>query len=309
MSTKNEADEMMMCCASCGIAAVDEVKLMTCACNLVKYCSVNCQKIHRPQHKKMCRKRLAELRDDVLMKQPDESHLGDCPICCLPLPVDRRFAIMDCCSKRICRGCMVATQKREAEGGLEPRCVYCREPVPKSDEERNKQAMERIKKNDPSAMGIMAKRRYDIGDYETAFQYWKKAAELGDADAHHNLSVLYRTGEGVQKDTKKQIYHLEEAAIGGHHMARFNLGIEERNNRKFERAVKHFTIAANLGHHQSTIALREIYAKGYARKEDYTTALRGYQVAEDAMKSRQRDEAEAYVEEAIKIGLIPKDWK
>jgi hypothetical protein len=33
------AEDNMMCCASCGIAPVDDVKLKKCACNLVKYCS------------------------------------------------------------------------------------------------------------------------------------------------------------------------------------------------------------------------------------------------------------------------------
>ena len=34
------------------------------------------------------RKRAAVLRDELLFKQPESSHLGDCPICCLPLPLD-----------------------------------------------------------------------------------------------------------------------------------------------------------------------------------------------------------------------------
>src|SRR6056300_2076408 len=91
------------CCASCGKAAVDDVKLKKCACLLVKYCSVECQKNHRSQHKKACKKRMAEMRDDKLFTQPDESHLGECPICCLPNPLDRhKSSIFDCCSQRIC---------------------------------------------------------------------------------------------------------------------------------------------------------------------------------------------------------------
>ena len=76
-------------CASCGKAAVDNITLKICtACKLVKYCSVECQKNHRPQHKKACKKRMAEIRDDRLFQQPDECCLGECPICCLPLPLD-----------------------------------------------------------------------------------------------------------------------------------------------------------------------------------------------------------------------------
>ena len=72
-----ETAETILCCASCGKAAVDDVKLKICtACKLVKYCSVECQKNHRPQHKKACKKRAAEIKDDRLFTQPDESYLG-----------------------------------------------------------------------------------------------------------------------------------------------------------------------------------------------------------------------------------------
>src|SRR6056300_569681 len=101
MSMEEQAAETMMCCASCGKAEVDDVKLKKCACNLVKYCSVDCQKNNRPQHKKACKKRMAELHDDRLFTQPDESHLGECPICFLPLPLDSQ-TVMPCCSKYIC---------------------------------------------------------------------------------------------------------------------------------------------------------------------------------------------------------------
>eukprot|EP00984_Skeletonema_dohrnii_P028597 scaffold18652_cov83-Skeletonema_dohrnii-CCMP3373.AAC.1 len=76
------AAEMMMCCACCGIAEGDDIKLKTCtACKSARYCSVKCQKDHRPKHKGACKKRAAELRDELLFKQPESSHFGDCPIC------------------------------------------------------------------------------------------------------------------------------------------------------------------------------------------------------------------------------------
>jgi sulfatase maturation enzyme AslB (radical SAM superfamily) len=54
-------------CASCGNAAVDDVKLKICtACKLVKYCSVDCQKNHRSQHKRACKKQMAVIRVDKL---------------------------------------------------------------------------------------------------------------------------------------------------------------------------------------------------------------------------------------------------
>src|SRR5210317_348778 len=122
MSTKidddeAEAAEAMMCCANCDKAEIDNIKLMLCtACKLVKYCSVDCQKNHRPKHKRACKKRAAEIRDDHLFTQPDESNLGECPICCLPLSLDvNKWTTTSCCSKFICKGCSLANKMREMD--------------------------------------------------------------------------------------------------------------------------------------------------------------------------------------------------
>jgi len=89
-------------CASCGIMAeVDAVQLKKCAdCDLVKYCSEKCQGEHKLQHEEACKKRAAELRDELLFKQPESSHRGDCPICMMPLPLDLTKSITKGCSAK-----------------------------------------------------------------------------------------------------------------------------------------------------------------------------------------------------------------
>jgi hypothetical protein len=291
-SSIEQAEEV---CANCGKAAVDDVKLKICtACKLVKYCSVDCQKNHRPQHKKECKKRAAEIRDDQLFTQPDESYLGECPICCLPLPLDiRKSRMQSCCSKWICLGCEYANQLREEEEGLEGRCLFCREPSPETDEEAEKMNTERVKANDPVAMTQMGLQRYHEGDYEGALQYWTKAAGLGGVIAHFDLSLLYRDGKGVEKDMKKSMYHSEEAAIRGHPGARHNLGCYEGNAGRQDKATRHFVIAAIQGHDESLETVKKGFAAGLVSKEDYEAALRGHQAAVDATKSEQREEAYA----------------
>ncbi len=294
-----EAEEVDTCCASCGKAEIDDVKLKGCdnGCDRVKYCSDECNEIHREQHKEECRKRKTELRDRDLFAMPDSSYHGECPICCLPLSIDKnKCGYNACCSKYICNGCDHANQKREIEAGLEHRCAFCREPLSKTQKESFKRATKRIKNNDPVAMQQMGLKRRQEGDYKSALKYYTKAAQLGDAYSHYQLSVMYHEGEGVEKDMKKYIYHSEEAAIGGHPEARHNLGIVEWNNGRYERAVKHSIIAANLGYHDSLKVLRQLHADGYARKEDYANALRAYQATVAATKSSQRDEAERYQE-------------
>lgn len=293
-------------CAACGKAAVDNVKLKMCtACELVKYCNVECQKNHWPRHKKACRKRAAEIRDDRLFRQPDESYLGECPICCLPMPINEGSNINSCCCKKICRGCNYENQTREWNEGLDQRCPYCRELLPKTDEEKNRNLMKRVKANDPVALNIAGEMRRKEEDYEEAFEYFTKAAELGDMDAHLSLSVAYHLGEGVKKDIQKEVYHMEEAAIGGHPSARYNLGNHEGRNLRFDRAIKHFIIAAKLGHDGALDAVKEDFMDGYVNKEDYVSkedyeaALRGHQAAVDATKSEQRTEAAEFYNEVL----------
>jgi hypothetical protein len=296
INTKNEAGDMtLLCCASCGTAGVDDVKLKKCACGLVKYCSIACQKNHRSQHKKLCKKRLAELRDKALFKQPDGSNLGGCPICCLPLSNElKKSTMMNCCCKLICNGCDYTDQKRVFKQGLYPRCPFCRDPTPRTQAEANKQLMKRAKKNDPAALFQMGANCFKEGDYDKALKYHVEAAGLNDARSHYELSRLYYEGRGIEKDTKKYIYHSEEAAIGGHPVARYNLGVHEVRNGRFERAVKHFIIAANLGYHGSLQMLKELHAKGNASKEEYADALRACQAVVDATRSTEREEAEEY---------------
>ena len=284
----------MLCCASCGIAAGgDDINLKNCdGCDLVKYCSDECQEDHRAQHEMECKKRAAELHDGILFKQPESRHDGDCPICCLPLPIDtQKSCFFTCCSKLTCKGCDYTNTNREIEGRLEEKCPFCRKAAPKSDDEENEQIMKRVNANDPLAMCHLGTIRYYEGDYTAAFENWTRAASLGDAEAHYQLSFLYGEGQGVEKDEKKALYHTEQAAIGGYPEARYNLGCFEGKNGRPDRAEKHFIIAAKLGHVQSLDTLKKAYKAELVSKEEFAEALRGYQTAIEAMKSPQREEA------------------
>ena len=287
---------VVMCCASCGIAEVDDIKLKECAdCDLVLYCSDECQKNHKSQHKEDCKKRAAELRDELLFKQPESSHRGDCPICCLPLQLDRsKSTMMTCCSKSICNGCNYANKMREIEGKRHPKCPFCRKPSPSTVEACDKMIMKRIEANDPVAMSRNGIELCKKGEYGIVFEHFTTAAGLGDVEAQFQLAGLYQFGRGVEKDKQKEIHHLEQAAIGGHPDARFNLGCEEEGSGNIERAVKHWIISANLGYDDSIKALMDLFQEGKVSKDDLAAALRAHQAAVDATKSPQREAAEEY---------------
>jgi len=290
----DEADTSSFC-AACGVEECDDIKLKTCtACKSVRYCGVKCQKNHRPEHKRACKKRAAELRDELLFTQPESSHLGDCPICMIPLPLGAEKSIMmTCCGKVVCLGCDHPNAKREMNP-LDVKCPFCRKPAPKMDEEMEENIMKRIEVNDPVAMREQGIEYYNKGDYSNAFEYYTKAAKLGDIEAHYELAWCYGLGHGVEEDAKKEIHHLEEAAIGGHPIARYNLGLYKESNGRIERAIKHWIIAANLGHDASIKELKREYAGGAISKENFASSLRAHQAAADATKSPQREAAEEY---------------
>jgi TPR repeat protein len=101
-------------------------------------------------------------------------------------------------------------------------------------------------------------------------------------------------GQGVEKDEKKELFHLEEAAIGGHPSARYSLGLHEGGNGRIERAIKHYSIAACQGQDNAIKELKGLYAEGAISKENFAASLRAHQAALDETKSPQREAAEEY---------------
>ena len=250
-------------CASCGIAEIDDIKLKDCdGCDLVRYCSDECRINHKSEHAEDCRERAAALREELLFRQPEGTHHGDCPICSLPLPLDRPSGLSTCCNKTICLGCVHANQNREKEMRLQPSCPFCRKPSPHTDKEIEKRMKKRIEANDPFALCHEGVNNYIKGYYSRSFAHFTKAAGLGNVEAHFKLSMMYRAGEGVEENWRKGMYHLEEAAIRGHPRARCHLGCVENDNDNVERAVKHWIIAATQGDDESIKALMDMFRRG-----------------------------------------------
>ncbi|EJK73806.1 hypothetical protein THAOC_04549 [Thalassiosira oceanica] len=145
-------DDDAEACANCGKQGSDTVKLKSCtACRLVKYCGVDCQRAHRKQHKKTCKQRAAELKDEQLYSQGHERQEGDfCPICTLPIqiPESDHSVFMVCCMKKVCNGCDFAAHKR----GMDD-CPFCRKPISRDDLLAMVQA--RVTKKDPEAIDFL----------------------------------------------------------------------------------------------------------------------------------------------------------
>jgi len=288
-------DDSTSTCANCGKEGSDVTN--TCnKCKSVKYCNAACKKKHRHKHKKKeCERRVAELHDEQLFKQPPQ--LEDCPICFLRLPyLGSGSVYMSCCGKLVCRGCYYAVTKRDTIIGL---CPFCRTPSSSSDAEMIQRFEKRIDVDDDAYAMHNLGCRYRNGEYglsqshAKALKLFLRAAELGHTDAYYSIARAYVMGTGVVVDMEKALHYWELAAMGGSAASRYNLGEFERQDGNYHRALKHYMIAVAGGVHNALGRIQELYTDRRAAKEDYAKALRSYQAYLDEIRSDQRDEAAA----------------
>lgn len=231
-----------------------------------------------------------------LMASGHERPEGDrCPICLdlIELSMDEHARINVCCTKRVCKGCILATRKR----GMWD-CPFCRAPIPR--QEQSSEILARVQKRvdagDPMAIWHLGnKYRYGRSglekDMTRAVELYERAAELGVKEAHYCLGFLYSKGKDVEKDTAKAIRHYEVAAMLGDVDARYSLGHGEGRAENHDLALQHYLMAAKMGHQNALNAVKGLFTHRYATKADYAAALRGYQSATEQTRSPDRDEA------------------
>jgi len=304
------------CCADCGGVAGGGAGLKACtSCRLVKYCNIKCQKNHWKKHKKVCKQRAAELRDEALFKDPPLKE--DCPICYLPMPI-KLIACMtltpatissvpiydyaeaneevanigtetyySCCGKSICKGC-VDSFRKSGNIGI---CPFCNAMTGgKTNAEIVEELMKRVKVNDAGAIYVLGNDYHNGSeglqqDQEKALELWTRAAELGSSTAHFALGLYYRAGG----DLTKAKFHYEAAAMAGNEGARNNLGNMEYRSGKRERAVKHLIIAASAGCYNAMQNLLDLFKHDLVSLDEIESTLTAYNNSCAEMRSESRD--------------------
>jgi TPR repeat protein len=281
----------------------------------VKYCNADCQRNHWPKHKKECKLRAAELREEALFKDPPAKE--ECPICflpmltklvpCISLPPATIFSVpvydfavanvelgsqyleeyYSCCGKSICRGCIYSFTKT----GNNDKCPFCNSDRGcKTDEEKVKEILKRMEVNDAASIYVLGN-WYLNGenslpqDREKAIALWTRSADLGYSKAHYLLGCEYRQ----RGELKKVKLHYEAAAMAGHEVARSNLGHMEAESRTMDRAIKHWTIAASAGDCYAMHTLITGFEKGYVSRESINSTLAAYNTSCAEMRSEARD--------------------
>mmetsp|Transcript_17949 Transcript_17949/g.42754 ORF Transcript_17949/g.42754 Transcript_17949/m.42754 type:complete len:375 (+) Transcript_17949:192-1316(+) len=114
-------------------------------------------------------------------------------------------------------------------------------------------------------------------DNETALDYFRRGADLGNAAAQNGLGYMHMYGRGVEQSFDRAHAYFTKASDQGNSEGRFNLAalhIAGSGVKKdYGKALYHFTIAANQGHMMALYNLAMMNLNGLGTPRSCTTAL------------------------------------
>ena len=121
------------------------------------------------------------------------------------------------------------------------------------------------------------------GDFLTAYQILKDLAEDGNAEAQHNLAMLYKQGKGVMEDKAKAAIWFRKAADQGLAEAQFQLARAydrgEGVQKSDEYAALWYRKAAEQGNPWAQANLGVMQAEGQGMKQDLVMAYVWFNLA------------------------------
>ena len=173
--------------------------------------------------------------------------------------------------------------------------------------------------------GLLA---YENGEYETAVEWYRKAAEMEYAPAQRELSYCYYAGNGVEQDYAEAAELCRKAAEQGDAVAQRLLGffylegvgVEQDYAAGLEWTMK----AAEQGDALAQANVAGFYEFGYGVEQDperaeywfglaagqgVTKAEWYYWTGEDACDLEKYDEAAEYYRKAAELGFAPAQIK
>ncbi|MGM0553267.1 MAG: phospholipase D-like domain-containing protein [Pseudomonadota bacterium] len=116
-----------------------------------------------------------------------------------------------------------------------------------------------------------------------ALEWYRRAAEQGDAGGQFNLGVIYATGRGVPQDDREAVEWYRRAAEQGHADGQFNLGFMYQHGRGAPQddreAVDWYRRAAEQGHAGGQVNLGSMYRDGTGVSQDDREAVEWYRRA------------------------------
>ncbi len=124
---------------------------------------------------------------------------------------------------------------------------------------------------------------YDSGDYATAAEEWRRAADAGDLAAQRNLGHLYRWGKGVKQDLAQAARWYRRAAIAGFDRAQINLALLHLNGQGVKRdaaeGARWLSKAADAGNSEAQFRFAQLLESGKGVPIDRAKAYAFYGLA------------------------------
>lgn len=122
-------------------------------------------------------------------------------------------------------------------------------------------------------------------DYQTAMDWYRKAADQGDSVGLRKVGVLYEHGEGVTQSYTTALEWYLRAAECGHPAAQLNIGILYRHGfgvtRDYAQAMAWFVKAADQGYAAAQNNIGLLYHHGQGVPQDYAQSLTWFHKAAD----------------------------
>ncbi len=124
---------------------------------------------------------------------------------------------------------------------------------------------------------------YNNGDYAAAIKEWQPLAKSGDANAQHNLGLIYQYGYGVKKDLVKAAVLYRKAAEQGDTSSQIKIGLAYEEGlgvkKDASKAVEWYRKAAEQGDAKGQLFLGIAYEVGQSVPKDAAEAVSWYRKA------------------------------
>ncbi|MFZ6720722.1 tetratricopeptide repeat protein [Undibacterium sp. Ji49W] len=124
---------------------------------------------------------------------------------------------------------------------------------------------------------------YEQGDFPSAAESFRAAANKGNADAQFNLGLMYLNGEGIEQDYKQAMSWFEQSASKDNVRAQVNLGRMYAKGKGIVSnhgiAASWFRKAADQGYADAQYSLGILYVTGTGVPRDFAKAKELFQQA------------------------------
>ena len=135
-----------------------------------------------------------------------------------------------------------------------------------------------------AAMTFMGNYHYDLKNYASAFDLYRKAAAKEDPEAIYKLGLMYENGLSVSQDHNTAFKCFKVAADRGYADAWVNLGIDyllaRGTGKDLDQARIWISKAAESGNPAAQVIFGDIYFNGWGVPANYSTAAYWYEQAE-----------------------------